>query len=216
MEMSVANYPITAVLAAPKARIDVAVHRPEGDQRLDVVVVHPISSGTAILPRRASGAASAVRDAEATKRRTYRAAAQRASASFVPFAFDTFGFRGDGARVFLANLARDTAAAMVGSNPPIASTDAADIPPPHTPLHRSLVSALMNKWTRWIACCLQMQNAVLIRERRAAAWALATSGARPSRGGSAARDGVYAIRGRTVDPLLGQAYWRSEMGHYGG
>ena len=140
-----------------------------------------------MLRRRASGAASAVRDAEATKRRTYGEAAQRAGASFVPFAFDTFGFRGEGARVFLANLARDAAAAMVGSNPPIARTDAADIPLPHTPLHRSLVSALMTKWTRRIACCLQMQNAILIRERRAAAWALATSGARPNRGGSARR-----------------------------
>jgi len=216
MEMPVANYPITAGLVAPGARVDVAVHRPEGDQWLDVVVVHPISSGTAMLRRRASGAASAVRDAEATKRRTYGAAAQRAGASFIPFAFDTFGFRGEGARVFLANLARDAAVAMVGSNPPIASTDAADIPPPHTPLHRSLVSALMTKWTRRIACCLQMQNAILIRERRAAAWALATSGARPSRGGSAARDGGYATRGRAVDPLLDQAYWRSERGHYGG
>ena len=114
MEMPVAKYPITAGL---------------------VVVVHPISSGKATLCRRASGAASAVRDAEATKRRTYGAAAQRAGASFVPFAFDTFGSRGEGERVFLANnLARDAAAAMVGSNPPIASTDAADIPPPHKPL----------------------------------------------------------------------------------
>ena len=79
MEMPIANYPITAGLVAPGARIDVAVHRPEGDQWLDVVVVHPISSGTAILRRsRASGAASAVRDAEATKRRNYGAAAQRA------------------------------------------------------------------------------------------------------------------------------------------
>ena len=32
MEMPVANYPITAGLVAPGARIDVAVHRPEGDQ----------------------------------------------------------------------------------------------------------------------------------------------------------------------------------------
>jgi len=153
------NYLLNEGHMAVGARVDLAIQRPEGDQWLDVVVVHPISLGTATLNLRASGV-SAVRDAEATKRRTYGATAQRTGVSFIPNAVDTFELRGKGARVFLANLARNTAIAMVVCHPsylPIGSTDGTEIPPPpHAPLHHSLTAALATQWTRRSgrACCL--------------------------------------------------------------
>ncbi|CAM9877472.1 unnamed protein product, partial [Heterosigma akashiwo] len=110
VEAHLSDNPLTAGTIAPGARMDLVVYPSDGGpvQWIDPTVICPItsSSNSYILTSRAAGTTCPLRDAEANKRRTYGAAANRAGAVLFPFAYDTFTRRGEEAKKFLAQLAR--------------------------------------------------------------------------------------------------------------
>mmetsp|Transcript_25574 Transcript_25574/g.40219 ORF Transcript_25574/g.40219 Transcript_25574/m.40219 type:complete len:205 (+) Transcript_25574:789-1403(+) len=188
---------------------------------IDVAVVCPISTSPTVMANRAAGTACALRDAEATKRRKYGAAAQEAGATFVPFALDTFGRRGKDAREFFAGLAKKTVARQTGHPQGLLAWNSGagrdGTPPPHAPTNRSAYAALMTKWTRRMACCLQIQNAVLIQQRRATAL---NRFFRRTTESDASPDGVPQLAfslatGPGLNPLADRAYWSSDSNSSG-
>ena len=115
----ISDNPCAAGHIGSEARMDLVAHQIDGAPPvwIDVTVVCPISASPTVMANRAAGTACALRDAEATKRRKYGAAAQGAGATFAPFALDTFGRRGKDARKFLAGLAKKIVARQTGHPP---------------------------------------------------------------------------------------------------
>ena len=77
--------------------------------------------------------------------------------------------------------------------------------------HRSAYAALMTKWTRRIACCLQIQNVVLIQQRQAAALNHSFRGTREAGGPPRGPTGpTFPLASPGLNLLAGSAYWSSD------
>ena len=207
MEAHLSDNPLTAGTIAPGARMDLVVYPSDGGpvQWIDPTVICPItsSSNSYILASRAAGTTCPLRDAEANKRRTYGAAANRAGAVLFPFAYDTFTRRGEEAKKFLAQLARRTVAKIIGR-----AQSAGESRNAPGSSHRFLFPSLMTRWGRRISCCIQIQNALLITQRRASAFERAAG--RPRTADRRERTTEFSALGGTgPNPLADQAYWQT-------
>ncbi|CAM9985639.1 unnamed protein product, partial [Heterosigma akashiwo] len=164
VEAHLSDNPLTAGTIAPGARMDLVVYPSDGGpvQWIDPIVICPITSSrnSYILASRAAGTTCPLRDAEANKRRTYGAVANRAGAALFPFAYDTFTRRGEEAKKFLTQLARRTVAKIIGR-----AQSAGESRNAPGSSHRFLYPSLMTRWGRRISCCIQIQNALLITQR---------------------------------------------------
>ncbi len=127
----------------------------------------------------------------------------RTGVALFPFAYDTFTLNGKEAKKFLAQLARRTVAKIVGR-----AQSAGESRNAPGSSHHSLYPSLMTRWGRRLSCCIQIQNALLITQRRASTFERAAG--RPWTADRRERTTEFSALGGTgPNPLADQAYWQS-------